>query len=218
MKVVLFDMDGVLIESEIYYMNGTYKWMKEKGYNGSFENLCKIVGTTLETAYKMLSDMLDNKYSAEEVKTFNEKYFSDYPLDFKNIMKSNSLELMCFLKNNGIKIAVCSSSPKDNIIHVMKECGFDKYVDYLVSGEEFTHSKPNPEIYLTACKELDVNVEDCFVIEDSKIGIAAGKNAGIKVIAIKDSMFFQDQSNADFIFETMEEIELFFKKHLNSLV
>lgn len=218
MKAVLFDMDGVLIDSEIYYMEGTYKWMKDVGYEGSFEDVCKIVGTTLDVTYEILSGLLNNGFSVEVVKEINEKYFTDNPLDFKNIMKPHSLELMKFLKDNNIKIAVCSASPKDNILHVMSECGFDKYIDYLVSGEEFTHSKPHPEIYLTAARDLGVDIKDCLVIEDSEKGIEAGKNADMEVIAISDDRFHQDQSRADHRFKSMKEVELFIKRRLSDLV
>lgn len=207
MKAVLFDMDGVLVDSELYYMDGTLAWMREKGFNGRFEDICKIVGTTMDKTYELLSEMIDGRLSKKEIEIINTQYFKEHPLDYKKIMKPYALELIKKLKEMGIKIAVCSSSPKDNIIHVLNICGYMPYLDYVVSGDEFEHSKPSPDIYLTAAKDLGVEIKDCIVIEDSKLGIDAGKNADMTVIAVREERFSQDQSRADYICNSMKEIE-----------
>ena len=77
---------------------------------------------------------------------------------------------------------------------------------FIISSDEVKKSKPNPDVYLKACEVLEVSNEDVFVIEDSSMGIEAGKNANIKVIALKDHYFGQDQSKADFIFEDLGEV------------
>lgn len=216
MKAVLFDMDGVLVDSETFYMNGMFEWLKEKGFKGNIEDTYSIIGTTMETTYMMLSKMLENKYSIDEIIKFNEEYFKRNPIKYNKIVIDGVVELMEFLKNEGIKMAICSSSPYGNIEYVIKECGFDKYLDYIISGESLKESKPNPEIYLKAVNVLRVKKEDCYIIEDSKIGIQAGVNAKIKVIALKDKKFNQDQSNADYIFDSMIDIREFLSLQLEN--
>lgn len=215
MKAVLFDMDGVLIDSENYYMQGTYNWMKEKGFNGSFSQICRLIGTDMENTYKLIFDMFNGKYSIEEIKKMNTKYFLAHPINYKKIVKNGIYELLDFLKENNIKTAICSSSPKSYIEKVLIECDFLKYFDFIISADDVKKTKPNPEIYLKAIEFLKVSNEDCFIIEDSFLGIESGKRAKIKVIAIKDERFYQNQNNADYIFETFEEIKNFLRKKID---
>lgn len=215
MKAVLFDMDGVLVDSETYFMQGTYTWLKEKGYRGTFEEVCSIVGTSMKTTYEMLQKMLDYKYSIDEIEQFNTEYFSNNEVDYSTIIMPYSIELMKFLKDNNIKMALCSSSPQKLIDKAVRQCGFDKYLDYIISGDSLKESKPNPEIYLKAASILNVDIKDCFIIEDSKLGIQAGKNAGIKTIALKDERFSQDQSKADYIFSSLHDIKNFLATNLD---
>lgn len=208
-KAVLFDMDGVLIDSETFYMEGMYKWMQEIGFKGSIEEIYTVIGTNMKTTYEMLQKMMNNKVSIKELEQANNSYFAKHPLDFKSIMIPGALDLMKSLKSKGIKMAVCSSSPKDNIDTVMEVCGFKEYLDFEISGDQLKHSKPAPDIYLKASEVLNVTSDECIVIEDSTIGIEAGKNANMIVIAYKNDKFKQDQSYANYSFKSMQEISDF---------
>ena len=205
-KAVLWDMDGVIIASEQYYMAGTLDWMKQIGFEGDKKEICTIIGTTMAVTHVMLAKMLNNKYTVEEVESMNEKYFEDNPLNYADIMNDGIIDVLEYLKSNGIKIALCSSSPLKTIKDVVKVCNIESYFDYIVSGDQFTHSKPNPEIYLSAVSKLKVKIDECMVIEDSNMGIAAGKNANIYTVALKDQIFSIDQSNADIIINGLTEI------------
>lgn len=206
MKAILFDMDGVLIDSEMFYMKGTFDWISKKGFNGKLEDTYRLIGTNMEGTYNLLFEMLDRKYSISEIDAENKKYFSENPIDYKSILKPNVKEILKFLKEHKIKMAVCSSSPKKTIEKALKACEILEYFDFIISSDEVKKSKPNPDVYLKACEVLEVSNEDVFVIEDSSMGIEAGKNANIKVIALKDHYFGQDQSKADFIFEDLGEV------------
>ena len=85
-------------------------------------------------------------------------------------------------------------------------CDLRKYFTLIVSGEQFKESKPNPEIYLHAIKELNVNKDEAIIIEDSPKGILAANRAGIKVLALKDDKFGLDQSQADIIINELNDI------------
>ena len=205
-KAVLWDMDGVIINSEKYYMQGTFEWMKQIGFTGDMNQICTIIGTTMDVSSKMLAEMMNNKYTAVEMRQFNDAYFLKNPIKYEDILNDNVENVLKYLKDNKIKIALCSSSPFKNIKHVLKVCNIEKYFDYIVSGEQFEKSKPNPEIYLSALKKLDVKNENCLVIEDSHMGINAGKNAQIYTIALKDKEYSIDQSDADVIIYELNQI------------
>ncbi len=203
LKVILFDMDGVLIDSEGYYAEGTYTWMKEIGFQGKIEDIHKLIGTTMDKTYDMLVDLLGKKISKEAVKERNEAYFRQNPFNYKEGLKEGVTETMKWLKLQGISCAICSSSPLATIEKVVDQCGLSEYVSFYLSGENFKESKPHPEIYLTAAARFGVEPKECIVIEDSTMGIQAGKNAGMPVIAIMDERFDLDQSQADYRVNSM---------------
>ena len=215
MKAVFFDMDGVLIDSEMFYMKGTYDWIFKKRFNGKLEDTFRLIGTNMEGTYNLLYEMLNKKYTISEIEEENRKYFLENPIDYKAILNPFVKEILIFLKEHKIKIAVCSSSPKKTIEKALKECEILEYFDFIVSSDEVEKSKPNPDVYLKACEVLKVSKEDAFVIEDSTMGIEAGKNANIKVIAIKDKFFGQDQTKADYIFENLGKVLEFFKGEIS---
>lgn len=207
MKAVFFDMDGVLIDSEMFYMKGTFDWISKKGFNGKLEDIYKLIGTDMKGTYNLLFEMLNKKYTISEIEEENRKYFSENPINYKEILNPFVKEILLFLKENKIKTAVCSSSPKSTIEKALKECEIFEYFDLIISADEVKESKPSPDIYLKACEVLKVLPKDCYVIEDSTMGIQAGKNANIKVIALRDKRFNQDQTKADCIIESLNEIE-----------
>lgn len=213
MKAVLFDMDGVLIDSERFYMKGTLEWMNELGFKGTYEDVCSIIGTTMLKTYQMCAKMLDNRYTIEELAAINEKYFLvDHPLDYSTIAKVGSIELLKYCKSVGLKVALCSSSSLVNINAAVDGCGFRPYLDFIVSGEQFEKSKPNPEIYIHAAAELNVMIKECVVIEDSLYGIEAGKAAGMIVIALNDECIPNKQDEADYIINHLIEAKELIEK------
>lgn len=207
LKAVLFDMDGVLIDSETFYCDGTYDWMQKLGYTGKEEEIYPMIGTTMERTYEILYELLNRRVSIETLREINETYFTEHPLPYDRILKPGAKELLEFLKQHKISTAVCSSSSLELIETALRECGIGSYFDYIVSGEQFTLSKPNPEIYLHAAEVLQVRPEDCLVIEDSTMGIRAGCSAGMKVIALDDPKFSLDQSEAHRQVRSLKEVK-----------
>ena len=104
------------------------------------------------------------------------------------------------------KIALASSSSLNTINTALDQVDLRKYFIFIVSGEQFKESKPNPEIYLHTIKELNVNKDEAIIIEDSPKGILAANRAGIKVLALKDDKFGLDQSQADINIDELNDI------------
>ena len=88
---------------------------------------------------------------------------------------------------------------------MVKECDLDKYIDFIISGEECIESKPNPEIYNKAINALELSPKEVIAIEDSKLGIAAAKAASIEVLALEQNDNEQDQSEANYIIKDLEQ-------------
>lgn len=206
-KAILFDMDGVLIDSEYYYHFGTYTWMKRLGFKGDHKELNKLIGTTMATTYDMLYEMFDGKYSKEELTRVNEEYFEkEDPLDCKKIMFANVKECLVSFRQMGLKLALCSSSSMKIIMNNLRQIDIEHLFDCIVSGDDFERSKPDPMIYLYAMDKLQVKCDECIVYEDSTIGIAAGKASKAFCVARKDDRFGQDQSQADMLVNDINEL------------
>lgn len=203
-KAVLFDCDGVLLNSEYYYLTGTIEWMNQKGYHVTKEDILPIIGTSYQVTCEILAKLAHT--DVDTAKAMNDEYFTQHPVPFGKIIKDNVISLLDTLSVKGIKCAICTSTPVTDLKRILKETGFEEYFHYTVSGDELTATKPNPQIYLHAADKLGLDPRECLVVEDSSIGIAAGKAAGMQVLALKDETIPMDQSKADIIIEDILEV------------
>lgn len=198
-KAILFDMDGILIDSERYYMEGTYHLMKSMGFEGTRQQVHSIIGTTMEVTYQMIYNLLEGKLSIEAIKKANDDYFNTHKVPYAEIAFDGVVEALATFKSDGLKMALCSSSPMVNIMECVKALNIETYFDIIVCGDDFKESKPNPEIYQFAMEHLGVTPEVSIVYEDSELGIMAGVNANVFTVARKEERFHLDQSKADLI-------------------
>lgn len=209
-KYVFFDMDGTLIDSEEYYIDGTYDMLLNNGFKGNKKDINYIIGTTLDVTYNYLVKLLDNRFTYQEIKIKNEEYFKENPINVNDRVYTDTVKGIMTLKNKGFKIAICSSSTRKEIEKFINILKLNDYIDYYISGEELKHSKPEPDIYLTTLDYFKASKNEAIILEDSYSGIKAGKNAGIYTVARKDIKFSIDQSEANYIVLNMNE----FIKHI----
>ena len=212
-KAVLFDMDGILFDSEIYYMNGTIEQMKAYGYRGDIKDIYRIIGTSMKETYEILYNLLEEKVPLETIIANNEKYFlEDHPLNYKELMFDGVEEELKELNEKGISCAVCSSSPKETIVEALENMGIKNYFKVIISSDEVSKSKPEPDVYLKAVELLEVDKQDCIVYEDSRLGVEAGINAGIYTIGRRDDRFYQDINEANYIVNDIYELRDWIRK------
>jgi len=208
MKAVIFDMDGVIIDSEPIHLEVDMQTMQNLGCDISVEELEKYVGTTNEY---MLTEIKKNYNISESI----EEILS-YKLEMtkKKIIQSNLepiegiRELLSDLKNKNIPTAIASSSPRDFINVVISKFKLQDYFKYIVSGEDVVSGKPSPDIYIETAEKLALSPKDCTVIEDSRNGVLAAKSAGMKCIGFQNiNSGNQDLSKADIIIKSITEIK-----------
>lgn len=213
-KIIIFDMDGVLIDSEIIYHERMVEFLTDKGFEVKEETLLKLVGNSSKRTYEILKQGCVNFYKTEEeYQAEKTAYFFNRPICYEAMVNSSAKECMKSLKNKNYAISIASSSPKYHIEKITKMLDIDEYLDYIVSGEDFKESKPNPEIYYHVAKLYDTSPENCLVVEDSTYGILAAKAAQMTVVAKKDERFGFDQSKADYFIENLTEILNIIEKH-----
>ena len=133
-------------------------------------------------------------------------YKQNNPLPYKELIFPDVLKVLNEVKSQGLKIGLASSSVKADIFRALEENRLQGFFDIVLSGEEFKESKPNPEIYLTALKQLNVQASRALIIEDSEKGIAAGVAADVEVWAIRDNQFGMDQSAAKGLLDSLTDV------------
>lgn len=203
-EAVIFDMDGVLIDSEIIYYDWLKEFLERRGYNIPEMKLKRLSGLSMIQSEQMLDKLCENganlwrEYIRES---------DNYPLKYNEIVNPGVKELLDYLKKEKIKIALASSSDKKEIFEILEEIKLKDYFQVILSGDMFQESKPNPEIYLETIKRLKIMPSKCIIIEDSDYGITAGKKAGAYVIAKEEKRFNFSQELADWIAPDMYQIK-----------
>ena len=209
MKAVIFDMDGVIIDSEPIHFETDMETMKYLGCNISKEELEKYVGTTNEY---MIADIKKNyniRKSVEEIINYKVEMVKNKIVQSDLEPIEGIRELLIDLKDKNIPAAIASSSPKDFINIVVSKFKLQDYFKYIVSGEEVESGKPAPDVYIETAKKLGISPKECTVIEDSKNGVLAAKAAGMKCIGFQNiNSGNQDLSKADIIVNSIGEIKL----------
>ncbi len=182
MYSVIFDMDGTLIDTQKTYVDGWEYAGNKQGIKGMGACITKVCGMNEEG----WSRYLEENYKDLDIVTFKKtvnNYFAEHG---ESRFKKGAIELIDFLKERNIKIAVASGSPTDAIIeHLTKLKALDKF-DVMVGGKDVENGKPAPDVYLLACKKLGANPEECFAFEDSPNGIKSAYAAGTKCIGVPD--------------------------------
>lgn len=198
-KGVIFDMDGVLINSEVYYFDAFIKMLEDDGKKVDVDNFKTIVGKSHEDSIAMLGEYYDGDFDENAFFEKFDRIYRGENFNYKDLLFPYVAPLLSTLKEQGYKIALASSSLRDSIFRAIEESNIESYFEAISSGEDFDKSKPHPEIYLTTAKKLGLQPSECIAIEDSFYGIKSAKTAGMKVIARKDEDFDINQESADFI-------------------
>lgn len=187
MKTIIFDMDGLMFDTEKLWLKCFKETGKEMGYNLSFELHDKTIGANKNIMEKILKEELGNGFPFEE---FYDKYID---LMTKTINKEGVkpkkglIELLDYLNNNNYILAIASSTKKETIKkHLEKNNIEGKIFKVIVSGENITNGKPAPDIFIETCKKLSINPNEVIVLEDSNNGIKAAYTAGCIPILIPD--------------------------------
>ncbi len=203
---VIFDMDGVLIDSEYFYQNELRCYVADMGFDVPEEELVAQVGQSAQNFERVLHRWCSDagmKLSSQQAVCTYLDWAEMRPRDYRAMLFEGAAETVRELAGRGVRVALASSSPMVNILHVLDVCGLDDAFELVVSGEQFAESKPEPDIYLYAVDQLDLPVERCCCVEDSVPGITAGKRAGLFVIARREERFGFSQDAADVLVDTL---------------
>lgn len=185
-KAVVFDMDGVIFDSERAVM----QCWKEVASRHNIPNIEKAIlactGTTMVRTREIMlnlygADFPYDEYAKESSAIFHSRYDGG-----RLPMKPGVKELLMFLKERGKKIALASSTRQQVVTDELRDAGIIEYFDRIICGDMVSRSKPAPDIFLKACEELNVSPSDSYAIEDSYNGIRAAHAGGLHPIMVPD--------------------------------
>lgn len=185
-KAIIFDLDGVLIDATEWHYEALNDALKIFGFElGLEEHLNAYNGLPTAEKLKLMSERKGLPIGLHEIIKIIKRRITDEkvhqlcnPTHEKQIMLTN-------LKNKGYKLACCSNAQKYSVINMLKSARLDHFFDLILGNDEGFKPKPEPDIYLAACKNLKVTPSQTIIIEDASHGIEAAKRSGAKVFAVR---------------------------------
>ncbi len=200
---VVFDMDGVIFDSERAVMNCWLELADKYGIENIEEPYYACTGVTeARTREIMLNaygeDFPYDKYAKEASEMYHERYDGG-----RLPMKDGVYEILDFLKKSGKKIALASSTKRQTVINQLRDAKILDYFDEIVTGDMVSKSKPDPEIFLLACNKLNIAPERAYAIEDSYNGVRSASSGKLRAIMVPDLLPANDEMRE--LAETVQE-------------
>jgi beta-phosphoglucomutase len=207
-RTVIFDMDGVIIDTEPIHRHAFFAEFAELGIPVSAAEYATFLGKSTRNVFQHLKQQYQLPQEVEALvarkrELFNKAFDENSGLDLLPGVRV----LMEDLRRHDVQLVVASSASKATISRVFDRFGLDEYFTHRISGEDFAESKPNPAIFLRAAELAETPVAECIVIEDAANGVAAAKAAGIYCIAyLSPHSEGQNLDQADRIIRSFNEL------------
>lgn len=206
-KAIIFDMDGVIIDSEPIHYDSNKRIFEELGIPVNKNIYSNYIGVSNQEMWQDLKNEFNLSQSVEELVEKQSQENLEYIKKYAKEPIEGVVELLQKLKESNFKIALASSSPLRLIKEIVCKFDIEKYFEVVTSSEFVSRGKPKPDLFVYTAGLLKAQPKECLVIEDSKNGVKAAKAAGMKCIGFKNpNSLGQDLSKADVVVEKMSEI------------
>lgn len=216
MDYFIFDMDGTIFDTEKFYYQTWLDIAKKEGFDFGLEDKVRLSGKQSKEsiAYMVENFSMDEKEAIRIRKNLNElrdKKFNE--LDY-SLKKPGLLNLLLYLRENNKNIALASSSIKSRIDFLLDREGVRDYFDEIISSDDITKGKPDPQIFNLAMEKIGADKNKTYIIEDSLAGVKAAKKSGAKVVLIIDLDKSElIKSQADLVFSSLDEFLSYIKNN-----
>lgn len=205
MKAVVFDMDGVLFDTESISVKSWCEVAREQGIKDMESIVMQCIGRNDTDCKILLLNHYGQDFPYDSFKALVWDWFQNY-LDQNGIpVKKGVRELLAYLKEAGYAIGLASSSRRETVLGNLEKTGLTSYFSTIVTGDMVEHSKPLPDIYLLACEKMGVQPEQAYAIEDSPNGIKSAQAAGMKAIMVPD-LLEPDEEIRKLSFRILEDL------------
>jgi HAD superfamily hydrolase (TIGR01509 family) len=207
-QTVIFDMDGVIVDTELVHRYAYYKQFGELNIEVPEEMYTSLTGLSTRNTFQKLKEHFRLEHEVEDLILRKRSIFNDAFDSKEDLALLEGVEnLIKDFHQNGMQLIVASSASKVTIDRVFRRFDLHQYFSHIVSGEDFPKSKPHPAIFLHAASLSIAPKENCIVIEDSTNGVKAAKAAGIFCVGY-NSFHSKDQdlSLADVVVNHFDEL------------
>lgn len=191
--LVIFDMDGLMFDTETVSRDAWILAGKKLNIAMDDKIFMQILGTNSTFIKNLFKDTFGEDSAYEELME-QRNILAEELIDTNGLKIKNGLKtLIKYLQDNNIKRAVATSTSRDRALKLLNLAGVANDFDYIICGDEVTHSKPDPQIFLKVAEKLNISPENCLVLEDSRFGVYAAKNAGMLPIMVPDLLEPDDE-------------------------
>ncbi len=209
MKAVIFDMDGVLVDSQPYHFKADIETMAQYGVIKDQKFYEAYAGTLTADRMRMLKEMFCLDVPVEEMTAKREQMILDIMAREDIVPVSGIPEFLKGIKERKLVTAVASSSDYKLIDLILDRLKIAEYFDSITSGSDVKRGKPSPDVFLLAAERINMKPEECLVVEDSENGVKAAKAAGMKALGyINPTSGNQCLDMADFITDDFKKINI----------
>ena len=193
-RLYIFDMDGLLLDTETLYQRFWFKVLQEKNIDITREELRKIIGMSYDQAKNYFLNYVDTEEEFIELRQRREVYFWEHVENIGMPLREGADQILSYLRENNIKTALITSTEEQRAKKLMNIAGLKHTFDYMVFSNMVTKTKPDPEMYHYLEKLTDIDKREWIVFEDSYSGLKAANNAGVDVVWIKDLAILMDDN------------------------
>lgn len=186
MKTVVFDMDGVLFDTERLCLESWAFIAKKQGFEGMEAVFEQCIGLNGNDTRELVLNHYGPDFPYDTFKVQASEWFWEYIHQNGLPIKPGVREILPYLKQSGYQVGLASSTKYESVVNHLKRAEIIDYFSVIVTGDMVEHSKPRPDIYLLACEKLQVNPSEAYAIEDSPNGIRSAAQAGMKPIMVPD--------------------------------
>ncbi len=192
-KSIVFDMDGIIFDSEQLVLRTWKHYAPEYGLNNIEESFLKCVGTTRESTKKTMEKIYGTDFNYIEFRDKASELFHKTAEEEGLPLKKGVEELLNYLKEEEYVIGLASSTRIEIVTKELKEAGLYEYFNTIMGGDLLQRSKPYPDIYLMTCEKMNVDPKDTYAVEDSYNGIRSAYSAAMKPIMVPDLLPSTDE-------------------------
>ncbi len=206
-KTILWDMDGVIIDSASYHFDAWKDTFAKRGKDFTPENFNKFFGTRGDFIIRNIMGSNTSEREIDSMIAEKEDLFRKH-ITGKAKACPGAIELLTTVKKGNFKQGLVSSAPRENVDLILKELDIEDFFNCITTGAEVRESKPSPDIFTLAADKCGAKPRHCIVVEDSPFGIDAARKAGMKCMAVSTTHDEKELSQANRRTSSLEEIDL----------
>jgi HAD superfamily hydrolase (TIGR01509 family) len=212
-KAVIFDMDGLLLDTETIAIESFQAACEENGFKPDLQVYYRCIGTTHAMTRKILEEGYGDSFQYDTIAGSWNRIFTGRIENDKIALKTGAVELLNYLVSSGIRRAVVTSTRHSTACKMLSNAGLRDYFEFIIGGDEIEHGKPAPDIYLKACRQTGLEPADCLALEDSENGVRSAVAAGLTVIQVPDIVKPSDEVKAlgHMIMPSLADVEAYLR-------